>query len=55
MKNWFKKSKWLKIEHKNNGPWSWTEYTDYNGKVYTIYNLMLDPGFSNAYLQNTKS
>lgn len=56
----FKKSKpvnkkgWAKIENKSNGPLSWTEYTDEKGFVYTIYNMMIQPGFSGATMTNEK-
>ena len=43
---------WLKIESKYDGPLSWTEYTDFDGKVYIIYDLISEPGFENAILKN---
>jgi hypothetical protein len=42
---------WLKIERKHQNEWSWTEYTDYNGKTFIIYNLIPEPGFGDAYLK----
>jgi len=43
-----KKSKWAKIEDKRNGEVSWTEYTDHDGFVYIIYDLMSCPAFEGA-------
>ena len=47
----FRKDKWLKIENKSEMDWSWTEYTDYEGRVYIIYNLIQEPGFFDAKLE----
>jgi len=38
--------KWLKIEDKSNGVLSWTEYTDHNGYIFIIYDMMMSPGFT---------
>lgn len=45
-----KKKGWAKIEDKSDGPLSWTEYTDFDGFVYTIYNMMIAPATPNAYM-----
>ena len=41
---------WKKVEDKSDGPYSWTEYTDYDGFIFKIFNIMMDPGFSDAKL-----
>lgn len=45
---------WAKIEDKSDGPLSWTEYTDHDGHVYTIYDMMIEPGFSEAETKEIK-
>ena len=45
---------WVKVEDKSNGPLSWTEYTDHNGMVFTIYNMMIEPGFKGAIMKTDK-
>lgn len=47
------KKQWAKIENKSSGELSWTEYTDYKGNNYIIYNLIQEPGFSDAYLKKS--
>lgn len=47
-----KKKGWAKIEDKSSGPDSWTEYTDHDGFVFTIFNMRMNPGFSGAYLSS---
>lgn len=49
-----KKPVWAKIEEKSSGAWSWTEYTDHNGRISIIYNLMAEPGFENTHLNEYK-
>lgn len=46
------KKGWAKIEDFQEGPVSGTHYHD--GAVYTIYNLMMSPGFTGATLSNTQ-
>lgn len=41
---------WAKVEQFYDGPMAWTEYTDHDGVVSRIYDLIPDPGFSHAYL-----
>ena len=41
---------WTKKEDKYDGPWSWTEYTDHDGNVYKIYDMMTMPATPNAYI-----
>ena len=58
MYNWIKKlykkktksRSWTKIEDGSDDKLSWTDYTDYNGMVYRIYNLISYPSTPNAYL-----
>jgi hypothetical protein len=45
---------WAKVEDKSDGPLSWTEYTDHNGYVYTIFDMMIEPGFSEAKMKEIK-
>ena len=45
---------WAKIEDKSDGPLSWTEYTDHNGYVYTIYDMMTAPPTPGAYMKLDK-
>jgi ABC-type lipoprotein release transport system permease subunit len=49
-----RKKGWAKIEDKSDGPLSWTEYTDHNGYVYIIYDMMIAPGFAGAYMKSDK-
>jgi len=44
-----KKKGWAKVEDKSKGPLSWTEYTDHNGFVFTIYDMMIYPATPDAY------
>lgn len=46
---------WKKIEDKSSGPVSWTEYTDYDGMVYTIYNMMMCPATPSAYMKKDEN
>ena len=39
---------WIKIENRSDGPQSWTEYTDHDGFVYIIYDVRINPGFSDS-------
>lgn len=43
--------KWEKVEDKSLGGVSWTEYTDTDGMVYTIYDLQTNPATPNAYIK----
>jgi len=54
-KLWFKirGHSWHKIETKYSGEWSWTEYTDFKGRVYMIYNLIPEPSFLDAKLEKS--
>jgi hypothetical protein len=45
-----KKKGWAKIEDKSDGPLSWTEYTDHDGYVYTMYDMMTNPATPGAYM-----
>jgi len=45
-----KKKGWNKVVEHSNGPLSWTCYHDYNGYVYTIYDMMIQPGFTCSHL-----
>jgi len=49
-----RKKGWAKIEDKSDGPLSWTEYTDHNGYVYTIYDMMTAPPTPGAYMKLDK-
>ena len=49
-----RKKGWAKIEDKSDGPLSWTEYTDHNGYVYTIYDIMTAPATPGAYMKLDK-
>jgi hypothetical protein len=44
------KKHWAKIEQCGSGELQWTEYTDHDGVVSRIYDLIPSPGFSHAYL-----
>ena len=57
LKNLFPKKKiqnsgWAKIEEKSYGSISWTEYTDHNGYIFMIYDMMAYPGFKDAKMIN---
>jgi len=41
---------WAKVEQFYDGPMAWTEYTDHNGEVSRIYDLIPDPGFPYTFL-----
>lgn len=45
---------WKRVEDKSNGPVSWTEYTDHDGMVYAIYNMMMCPATPGAYMKIDK-
>lgn len=45
------KEGWKKVEDKTDGSVSWTEYTDFNNEVFTIYDMKAYPSTPNAYLK----
>jgi hypothetical protein len=49
------KKGWAKVEDKSDGPSSWTEYTDHDGYVYIMYDMMINPGFSGTHMFYDKS
>ena len=34
---------WVKVEDKSDGPASWTEYTNHDGDMYKIYDMIPEP------------
>jgi len=44
------KKHWAKIEQCGIGELQWTEYTDHNGEVSRIYDLIPSPGFPYTFL-----
>ncbi len=49
-----KKKNWARIAHIESKGQSWTEYYDHDGSVYTIYDMMPEPGFKGAKINDKK-
>jgi hypothetical protein len=41
---------WAKIEKGGHNELQWTDYTDHNGEVFRLYDLIPDPGFPYTFL-----
>jgi hypothetical protein len=44
---------WINIKDKSDESVSWTEYTDYDGNLYKIYDMRIYPSTPNAYINQT--